>query len=82
MSRQATRVEESPIFMTRLVADTGGIMTGGAAQVGSVGITVAIRSCDQLPGLKQVGARLEDAARSTTAGEPTWSADARAPRRR
>src|SRR5947209_2891820 len=33
-----------PIFMIRLVADTGGIMTGGAAQVGSVGTTVASRS--------------------------------------
>src|SRR5690242_13712085 len=36
--------EESPIFITRLVADTGWSMTGGAAQVGIVGITVWTRS--------------------------------------
>ena len=37
--------------MTRPVAETGGSMTGGAAQVGSVGITAAMRSCDELPGV-------------------------------
>ena len=48
-----------PIFMTRLVADSGCSMTGGAAQVGSVGVTVASRSwtswraCSRsVPGLK------------------------------
>ena len=33
-----------PIFMTRLVADSGGIMNGGAAHVGSVGVTLSMRS--------------------------------------
>ena len=37
-------LEDIPIFMTRAVADTGWIMTGGAAQVGSVDVTVATRS--------------------------------------
>src|SRR5437016_8162817 len=36
--------DESPIFMTRLVDDTGWIITGGAAHVGIVGITVSTRS--------------------------------------
>ena len=36
--------EESSIFMTRLVEDSGWSITGGAAQVGRVGMTVAIRS--------------------------------------
>jgi hypothetical protein len=31
--------------MTRPVDDTGGIITGGAAHVGKVGSTVAMRSC-------------------------------------
>ena len=31
--------------MTRLVDDSGCSMTGGAAQVGSVGVTAAMRSC-------------------------------------
>ena len=34
-----------PIFITRLVADNGGSMTGGAAQVGRKGVTLANRSC-------------------------------------
>ena len=38
------RLDESPICMIRLVEETGGMMTGGAAQVGSVGITVWSRS--------------------------------------
>ena len=33
-----------PIFMVRLVAESGWIMNGGLAQLGSVGTTVAIRS--------------------------------------
>ena len=36
--------EDKPIFITRLVEDNGWSMIGGAAQVGSVGMTVAIRS--------------------------------------
>ena len=34
----------TPIFMTRLVDDTGGIMTGGAAQVGMPRVAMATRS--------------------------------------
>jgi len=37
--------DERPIFMNRPVTEIGGIITGGAAQVGSEGITVCIRSC-------------------------------------
>jgi hypothetical protein len=33
-----------PICMTRAVAETGGIITGGAAQVGRLGVTIASRS--------------------------------------
>ncbi len=36
---------DSPIFRTRLVADIGCSITGGAAQVGSVGVMLAMRSC-------------------------------------
>ena len=36
--------DEIPIFIMRLVADNGGNITGGAAQVGSVGETMATRS--------------------------------------
>ena len=36
--------EVSPIFMTRLVDESGWIMNGGLDQVGSVGVTVATRS--------------------------------------
>src|SRR3954466_1424505 len=36
--------EDRPIFMIRLVDDTGGIMNGGAAHVGRVGTTVCMRS--------------------------------------
>jgi hypothetical protein len=36
--------EVSPIFITRLAAETAGIMKGGAANVGSDGVTAAIRS--------------------------------------
>ncbi len=31
--------------MIRLVAESGGIMNGGLAHVGSVGVTCAMRSC-------------------------------------
>ena len=37
--------DEMPIFMNRPVTEMGGIITGGAAQVGSDGITCCIRSC-------------------------------------
>ena len=43
--------------MTRLVADSGCIMTGGAAQVGKVGCTRRHPLLDELPGVHQVGAR-------------------------
>src|SRR6266508_3056173 len=45
MSIRDRLFEVSPTFMTRLVADRGCIMNGGLAQVGSVGVTVATRSC-------------------------------------
>src|SRR3990170_2984219 len=51
--------DEIPIFMQRLVADSGGNITGGAAQVGSVGVASETRSCTtcrassrSVPGLK------------------------------
>ena len=71
-----------PIFMTRLVADSGWIMTGGAAQVGSVGRDRRDPLRDQLPRSQQVGARLEDQLDLTTAARPTSSASCRAPGRR
>ncbi len=49
--------DRSPIFITRLVADSGWIMTGGAAQVGSWGVATAMRSCDELTRVEEVGAR-------------------------
>ena len=45
ISVRGTVFEESPIFMTRPTLDTGGIITGGAAQVGIVGSTASRRSC-------------------------------------
>jgi len=36
--------EEIPIFITRLVAESGCSMTGGAAHVGKVGATRLMRS--------------------------------------
>jgi hypothetical protein len=36
--------EVSPIFITRLVEDSGCRITGGAAHVGNVGVTVVTRS--------------------------------------
>ena len=44
MSICDTSSELSPIFMTRLVADSGWSITGGAAQVGSDGVIWASRS--------------------------------------
>ena len=52
--------EEIPIFMTRPVVDTGGIITGGAAQVGSVGSHRGNALWHQLPGTDFVGAGLEE----------------------
>src|SRR5918994_2918505 len=37
--------EVIPIFMTRLVDDSGGIMKGGLAQVGKLGAVAVMRSC-------------------------------------
>ena len=37
-------VDSSPIFMTRLVADSGCSMKGGLAQVGRLGVTISSRS--------------------------------------
>src|ERR1044072_1879520 len=37
MSVSGMVFDDTPIFMKRPVVDTGGIITGGAAQVGSVG---------------------------------------------
>ena len=37
--------DESPMCITRLVADLRGSICGGEAQVGSVGVTVCRRSC-------------------------------------
>ena len=45
ISTRFSSSEESPIFMIRLVAESGGIMNGGLAHVGSVGVTCAMRSC-------------------------------------
>jgi hypothetical protein len=39
-----TLSDERPIFMTRAVADSGGIMNGGPAHVGRVFVTEVIRS--------------------------------------
>jgi hypothetical protein len=36
---------ETPIFITRLVADSGCTMVGGRARAARVGVTVATRSC-------------------------------------
>jgi hypothetical protein len=36
--------DDTPIFMIRLVADSGGIIQGGLAHVGRVGVTCASRS--------------------------------------
>ena len=37
--------DEMPTFMVRAVDDSGGMMTGGAAHVGSCGAAMASRSC-------------------------------------
>ena len=44
MSISDTESEVIPMCITRRVADTGGIITGGAAQVGRVGVTMRTRS--------------------------------------
>ena len=56
--------DDIPIFITRLVVDVGGIMNGGAAHVGSVGVTASTRSCTScracrmsVPGLKELDRR-------------------------
>ena len=52
--------EDRPTSITRPVVETGGIITGGLAQVGSVRTTDAIRSCDELPRLQDVRPRTEE----------------------
>src|SRR4051812_26909832 len=54
-------LDVTPIFMNRPVTETGGMITGGAAQVGSDGSTVCMRSCtnwrarsSSVPGLKSI----------------------------
>ncbi len=49
-----------PICMTRLVAESGGSITGGAAQVGSARRHVGDAFLHQLTGAQLVRARLED----------------------
>src|SRR6478752_450049 len=44
ISSSESSFDDMPIFITRLVADNGGNMTGGAAQVGRLGVAVASRS--------------------------------------
>jgi hypothetical protein len=44
MSISDTSSDDMPIFMTRLVAESGCIMNGGLAHVGRVGVTIATRS--------------------------------------
>ena len=68
MSMTDTSSDDIPIFMTRLVADSGCSMTGGAAQVGRCGCHVGSRSCDELAGVDQVRARLEDQLDRARAG--------------
>jgi hypothetical protein len=53
--------EDTPTFRNRPVVEIGGIITGGAAHVGSVGMIVAMRSCTSWravsssdPGLKYI----------------------------
>ena len=60
MSIRDTVSDDMPIFMTRLVAESGWIMNGGAAHVGSDGVTRRRRSCDELAGPEQVRPGLED----------------------
>ena len=71
--------EDRPIFMIRLVDDSGCSMTGGAAQVGNVGIAVCHALGHQLPGGHEVGARLEEHHDRRVLGQPTWSASHPAP---
>ena len=59
MSISETESEVIPMCITLRVADTGGIITGGAAQVGRVGVTIRTRSetswrasSRSVPGLK------------------------------
>src|SRR5690606_31686926 len=44
-SRMFSSLEEMPIFIVRAVEERGGSMVGAAAQVGSVGVIWARRSC-------------------------------------
>ena len=66
--------------MTRLVDDSGWIMTGGAAHVGSVGWRQRQALLHQLPRLHQVGARLEDQHDRRQAGHRLGAHDVEARR--
>ena len=68
-----TESEEIPMFITRRVADTGGIITGGAAQVGSVGRDGADSAPTPAGGPRADRSPARRAAGSTRAPPPTWS---------
>ena len=51
--------EVIPIFMVRLVEDSGWIMNGGAAHRGRLGVTSPTPFGDELAGAQQVGALIE-----------------------
>ncbi len=59
MSIADTVSDVNPIFMTRLVDDSGWSMTGGAAQVGSVAVTAVMRSCTICRALQEIGPAVE-----------------------
>ena len=60
MSMTDMDLDDMPIFMTRLVAETGGIMKGGAAHVGSDGVDALDALLDELARMHQIGVGLED----------------------
>src|SRR5262245_25800321 len=61
MSVSGMVLDDSPIFMNRLVTETGGIITGGAAQVGNMEMMLGMRSntscrarSSSVPGLNSI----------------------------
>ena len=72
---------DRPIIRTRLDEDSGCSSVGGLETFGSACACVS-RSCDELAGPVDVGARLEDHARSRTARAPTPTGSRRRPRPR
>src|SRR3954452_19578167 len=60
--------DDRPIFMMRLVEETGGIRNGGAAHVGSVGRTVCMRSETSWRALKRSVPRLKRSSRLLSCG--------------